>query len=373
MNFYRGLGNPSMFGAAKKKKSSKSSKKGAKGSAFSPGGTPAQLWQRDPAKRKVDLSGLFSPEDTLIAIARGMAPGVLDALDDRATIRGGLTALKMAKVKGYTKVPVETMKSTLANLPEHDDKLIQAAKGGRTLKDAAKHMRKVVHKQGLDKAAWGARQMYVLDNLKGFQLARAVTATVLSLSSAGTLGIGPVVAAGIAVQGAISGAIAKQVATDAAVNLKSGLVAYQAKKKSKASSKKVVSRSGSSSKRTSSSGSSQKTLSTPTSKVTYKRGTGMQRTTEEGSDGSGGSASSDSSSGGSSSGGSSSDAVEASSPSIWWWVGGAAAVVLGGLAWMSHKGGEGQGGSRRATVHRSSPSTPAASPPSNRISLRRKP
>lgn len=214
----------------KSKAKAASSGNGVKGSLFSPGGTAKQLWSRDPDKRKVDASGLLSPEDTLIAIARGMHPGVLRDMEDRATIRGGLTALRLAGVPGYTKVPVNVLKSTLANLPEDDDKLRRYAKRGNNLRESAAAIRKVVQRQGLEQAAWGARQLYVLDNIKGFSVGRGIAAAAVGAASFATLGVGAIISAGLAVQGAISGAIAKKVAEDATNNLKQGLAKAKSKR-----------------------------------------------------------------------------------------------------------------------------------------------
>jgi hypothetical protein len=224
MNLYpHRFGIAGNLGAAKK-----ASGKGAKGSLFSPGGTPKLLWNKEPSKRKVDISGLFSPEDTLIAIARGMAPGVMSEMEHRATIRGGLTALKMAGIKGYTKVPVNVLKSTIANLPEDDDKLRKYAGKGNDLTAAAKHIRAVVKKHGLEQAAWGSRQLYVLDNIKGFTVGRAVAAAAAPFVFPAW---GVLISAGLGVQGAISATIAKQVATDATNNIKNGLQKAKVKAK----------------------------------------------------------------------------------------------------------------------------------------------
>jgi hypothetical protein len=213
------------LGKTKAKGASKAGK-GAKGALFDPGGTAAQLWMRNPDKRKVDLSGvLFGPEDTIIAVARGMHPGVLRDMDDRATIRGALTVLKALGVAKYAKVRVETMKSTLANSKADDAALLKAA-GASTLRVAANRMRQEVHKHHLDRAAWGMRSAYVLDNLKGFNAGRAVATTIVG---AIPIGVTQAVAAAMAVHGAISGAIAKDVLTQATTDAKEGLAAAKAR------------------------------------------------------------------------------------------------------------------------------------------------
>lgn len=207
--------------------------KGSRGSAFSPGGSPSVLWSRAPHLRRVDLSGLFSPEDTIIAVARGMAPGIMAAMEWRATIRGGLTALKMAGVKGYTRINVAGLKSTTANLPRHDTALIRAAGGGgNTLKRAGERIQRIVARHHLSQAAWGARQLYILANLAGFQIAHAVAAAAVNVIPA----VGQIVSAAASAHMAISAAIAKKIAEEAGKNIKTGLARHFARKSRKAAS-----------------------------------------------------------------------------------------------------------------------------------------
>lgn len=230
---------PSYLGASKKKTGTKSAK-GAKGSIFNPGGTSAQLWMRNPDKRKVDISGLFSPEDTIIAVARGMHPGVLRDMDDRATIRGGLTVLKAAGIPGYTKVNLVPLKSTTANLAKDDAALVRAARLplGTTIRSAASSMRATVHKHRLDRAAWGARQLYVLDNIKGFSAGHALASAVVALVP---IPGARIIGAAMAAHGAISGAIAKGVTAAAMNDMKLGLAAVKAKKTSAKATTKTYS------------------------------------------------------------------------------------------------------------------------------------
>ena len=225
---------PPEFGAASHKKQ----KKGGAGALFSPGGSAAELWARSPTKRKVDVSGLFSPEDSIIAVARGMHPGVLYDMDARATIRGGLAVLKMAGVKGYTKTNVDRLKSTTLNTGPDDKALLKATGGGvKNLKDAAARIRGAVHKRGLGKAAWGARQLYVLENMKGFQVASGVSAAVVNVVPV----VGQIVSAGVAGHMAISAAIAQKISEEAGKNIEGGLKAYKAKKAKAAAKKEAAS------------------------------------------------------------------------------------------------------------------------------------
>ncbi|MSQ55766.1 MAG: hypothetical protein EXR31_10410 [Betaproteobacteria bacterium] len=215
------------WGAAQKTRA------GHRGTLFSAGGTAAQLWNRPPTKRKIDVSGLFSPEDTIIAVARGMHPGIAINMEYRAGIRGGLTALKMAGVKGYTTVNVQKLHSTTLNLPNDDKALIRAAGGGQkvgagrrrlTLKGAYERIIKIVHLHRLDQAAWGARQLFILQNIKGFQIAHGVAAAAVNVIP----GVGQVVSAAAAAHIKISSAIARRVSGDAAKNIEAGIKSYQA-------------------------------------------------------------------------------------------------------------------------------------------------
>lgn len=236
MNTFHGF-SPLTFGATKKTKKPTSTK-GAKGSLFSPGGSPGQLWMRDPSKRRVDISGIFSPEDTIIAIARGMAPGVMDRMEDRATIRGGVSALKALGIQPWAARSVTGLQSKTTQGPKEDAALIKAAGKGKSLREAAKYIQGAVHKHRLDKAAWGARQGYILGNITGFQIVHGVVASALNLIPAA----GQIASATAAAHIAISSAVAKKVSTDAAHNVTDGLAyakkwkAAKAKKSAKASS-----------------------------------------------------------------------------------------------------------------------------------------
>lgn len=331
----------------------KASGKGAQGSLFSPGGTPKQLWNKEPSKRKVDISGLFSPEDTIIAVARGMAPGVMSEMEHRATIRGGLTALKMAGVKGYTKVPVNVLKSTIANLPEDDDRLRKYAGKGNDLTASAKHIRSVVKKNGLEQAAWGSRQLYVLDNIKGFSVGRAVAAAAAPFVFPAW---GVLISAGLGVQGAISGVIAKQVATDGTNNLKNGLRKAKVKAKQLSTAETTTAISGR--KAASSASASRSTtlenvdLTTP-GPYGFKQGTPFTPKAKDAGAGSG-------------SGGASGTA--GGSMSQWLVAGGIAVLAIGGALALSGSGTNASSGARRSAPHRTAAPSTA---PKNRITLKR--
>lgn len=147
-------------------------------SIFDAGASPQALWTMPYSKRKVDVSGLLGPEQSIIAVAKGMNPGVLTALEDRAVIKGGLMALFAAGLSAYDPTP---LKITTANLKRDDEDIIKAAGGkltgniGKDLSAAAEKVRKQVSAQGdgLKKAAWGLRGLFVLGTLVGFQIVSA--------------------------------------------------------------------------------------------------------------------------------------------------------------------------------------------------------
>lgn len=389
MNSYRGFGalGAMVFGVAKKKKTS--SKKGAKGQAFDAGGTPAQLWRTDPAKRRVDFSGLLSVEDTLIAIAKGMAPGVLDKMEDRATIKGGVASLKALKVKPWASRSVSKLQTRTVQSEKDDAALVKAAGRGKNLREAAKYIQGQVVKHHLSQAAWGARQGYILGNIKGFQIVHGLTASALNFVPVA----GNIASAAAAAHLAISGVIAKDVATMATSNVTKGL-AYAKKragKKAPASSaskprstasgtavaRKTVSAS-SGKPRTSAPGSASREIAeeevdAPETYVApqYKKGKSFQPKAEREAAaeeaGEAPSASSDPSDP------SDSSAEEGAAPNYWLWAGGAVAVALGAWALTRGKGAAPQSRvSARASAPRSASPAAASGEPRNRISLRRK-
>lgn len=213
-------------------RSKKKSSKGEKGGLFSPGYPPEVMWSLPYNRRKVDVSGMFGPEDTIVAVAKGMRPGVQSALEYRATIKGGLAVLQAA---GLTDVNPSELKVTTLNLAKHDRDLIHAAGlKGEKLKDAAEKIQRDVakHGKGLARAAWGARGLLILSTLTGFMLARSTAATVLQLFP----GIGTIVGAAIAGHGAISGAIAKSLSDRFTGYVKEGLAQYEAERSREVSS-----------------------------------------------------------------------------------------------------------------------------------------
>lgn len=191
------------------------------GGVFTPGYPPEVLWSLPYGKRKVDLSVTLGPEETIIAVARGMKPGFQINLERRATIKGGLTVLKAV---GLSDVDPSRLKVTTLNLPADDKALIRAAGGGRNLKEAAEAVQRRVAGRGpaLAKAAWGARGLFILGTLPGFQVGRSIASTVVGI-------IVPPVGALMAAHGAITGSVAKAATDKLTAYLKEGVAEYQAR------------------------------------------------------------------------------------------------------------------------------------------------
>jgi hypothetical protein len=192
------------------------------GGVFTPGYPPEVLWSTPYNKRKVDLTGVvLGPEETIIAVARGMNPGAMINLDRRATIKGGLTALKAV---GLSDVDPSRLKVTTLNLPADDKALIRAAGGGRNLKEAAEAVQRRVAGRGpaLAKAAWGARGLFILGTLPGFQVGRSIASTVVGIFV-------PPVGALMAAHGAVTGSVATATTDKMTAYLKEGVAEYQAR------------------------------------------------------------------------------------------------------------------------------------------------
>lgn len=181
----------------------------------------------DPGKRSISVVGfltgtLAGGEDELIAIAKGAKTTFKNRkVEDRATIRGGLLALQEA---GLSKVGPKGLQSKIFQSKEADARLAKAA-GGGDLKTAATRMRARVakHGPGLARAAWGARTLFLLENLKGFQKVRGAAAGVSSIFGP----IGMIIGAAVGAHGAISGKVAARLAQAAQGWVQSGLAAYR--------------------------------------------------------------------------------------------------------------------------------------------------
>jgi hypothetical protein len=196
---------------------------------FDAGASPQALWTMPYSKRRVDLSGLLGPEESIVAVAKGMNPGAMFALEDRAVIKGGLMALFAAGLSTYDPTP---LKITTANLKKDDEAIIKAAGGKLTgnipkdLSTAAEKVRKQVSAQGdgLKKAAWGLRGLYVLSTLVGFQVVSA--AVTLGANFIPIPGVGQVVSAALAAKSGITSDIAENVKNQINGFIETGMTEY---------------------------------------------------------------------------------------------------------------------------------------------------
>jgi hypothetical protein len=195
---------------------------------FSAGASAAALWTMKYSKRKVDVSGALGPEETIIAVAKGMNPGAMIALEDRAVIKGGLMALYLA---GLSDVDPSSLKVTTLNLKKDDEALIRAAGGkvtGLMQKDltaAADIVRGKVSAQGdnLKTAAWGLRGNYILLTLMGFQMGHATAAMILSV-----IPVTAIIGAAMSAHVAITKAVAENVSNQMNYFVKDGMEKYAA-------------------------------------------------------------------------------------------------------------------------------------------------
>lgn len=189
--------------------------------------SPEALWRLDPSKRTIDFWGVFTGtllaggEDELIAVAGGAATSFKNRdLEDRATIRGGIDALRAAGVAGYP--DTAKLLSQLIQGPDADQTLIRAAGSGSTLRAASDHIRRAVITRKVERIAWGARGLYILENLEGFTVVRGVASATLA---AIPLGVTQLVALAVQAHGAISAAAAQEMGLKFQGYIESGVAA----------------------------------------------------------------------------------------------------------------------------------------------------
>lgn len=185
--------------------------------------TAKQLWRTDPSMRPVSVLGIVTGtaggDDLVVALAGGArSSAFIRPLEDRATIAGGIRALKVAgRYQGTSTFPVKLVQGS-----GDDEKLIRAAKG-KTLKDAAMKIRDAVVKAGLERAAFAARGILILQNLSGFQLVRGIAVGIATVAGAviGPIGVG--IAAAMGAHGAITAAIARKLLSRFEQDWKAGI------------------------------------------------------------------------------------------------------------------------------------------------------
>lgn len=103
---------------------------------------------------------------TLVAMGYRLTDPTIDPLfnlEQRATIRGGLAALKAAKIPGYVKVNIADLKSATFQTEASDRALYSIVKG-KDLGDGVTKIRKIVKRYNLGEAAFALRAGYILDD-----------------------------------------------------------------------------------------------------------------------------------------------------------------------------------------------------------------
>jgi hypothetical protein len=181
--------------------------------------TAKQLWRTDPSMRPVSVLGIVAGtaggDDLVVALAGGArSSAFIRPLEDRATIAGGIQALKAAgRYQGTSTFPVKLVQGS-----GDDEKLILAAKG-RSLKDAAMKIRYAVVKAGLERAAFASRGLLILQNLSGFQKVRGIAAGIATVTGP----IGAIIAAAMGAHGAVTAAVARNLLTRFEQDWKAGI------------------------------------------------------------------------------------------------------------------------------------------------------
>lgn len=161
------------------------------------------------------VAGTAGGDDLVVALAGGARTSAfIRPLEDRATIAGGIQALKAAgKYQGDSGFPVKLVQGE-----GEDRSLIRAAKG-RNLKDAALKIREAVVKAGLEQAAFAARGILILQNLSGFQKVRGIAAGITAVIGP----IGAAIAAAMGAHGAITAAVARNLLSRLEQDWKAGI------------------------------------------------------------------------------------------------------------------------------------------------------
>lgn len=188
---------------------------------------PERLWSMKPSDRPKDAGGSVaavltaSPAIKYVSLARGRYTKAMHALDDRATIRAGISAIKQAGL-GYDDVDPAKLHSGLVATKKADAKLLSAAGTGDTLGAAASGMRRKVVKlggTGLARAAWGLRGLYVLAAYSGFAAVQGAAAIGVNFIPVA----GQIASAAIAAKGGVEGAVIAKANKDFQGMVKDGL------------------------------------------------------------------------------------------------------------------------------------------------------
>lgn len=188
---------------------------------------PATLWGTPNDKRAKDIGGSVgavlagSPAVKFVAVARGhKAGGPMRPLEQRATIRAGIAALRQSG-RGYADIDPAKLRSGLVQGKQSDAALVKAAGVGDDLASAAVAMQKKVAEQGkgIATAAWGLHGLYVLAAYSGFAAAQAASAIGVNFIPIA----GQIASAAIGAKSAIEGAVIAKANKDFQAMIKDGL------------------------------------------------------------------------------------------------------------------------------------------------------
>lgn len=237
--YLRGAYGFDPYGAGESFGRASRSAKAAKGTGvFRPGHPPEKMWVLPLSARKIGAAGQFGPSDAGVAIAKGMRPvgPGLAKWDMRASIRGGVKALQAAGIAPWTRAPdADKGLQSPVLAKKADSVLIRAAGGGRSLEGAYEYIKKQVAKRGngLARAAWGFRGLYMLQDVSKSEGGKAVATAIVTV-------INPLVGAAMAAHTGITSGWAARVRGDMQVFIQSGLAMYAAEQQAKAAKAPAV-------------------------------------------------------------------------------------------------------------------------------------
>lgn len=152
------------------------------------------------AKSAIMVAGLVMKAAdlyTLVAMGYRLADPKTDLLfnlEQRATIRGGLAALKAAKIPGYDKVNIDDLKSATFQW-ESDDKALYSIVKGKDLGDGVTKIRKIVKRYNLGEAAFALRAGYILDDREYVNNVQWFAELLLGIATGGLSGVASTVVA----------------------------------------------------------------------------------------------------------------------------------------------------------------------------------
>jgi hypothetical protein len=125
----------------------------------------------------------FTPPVGALALLPVLKPADFDLfynLEQRATIRGGLAALQVAGLPGYSKIDLVRLKAATFQSEEDDMRLCRAVKA-KNLHDAVIKIRKIVKHHDLGRLAFALRASFILDDMSGWKMAQGAVQQVVEI------------------------------------------------------------------------------------------------------------------------------------------------------------------------------------------------